>query len=279
MKRFILAVCILTAVVGVFAQRDYYIGVPLHEANVKDSARIVLDILPWNLNGRLDEGKMSRYLEPLKHFLTEHPGFKCNIHLYGVESNEEKNLAFTTYQAKRLGEYFTYEDTLFERNCLNEIIPHGTYNPLFKDIQPDSNNRIYKGRAAFYLRECVIVELIQPKPLHTMAQKSVFTSHPIDAVDMAPSFPGGSAAFFKYLCDRMDYSVVGQSDVVGSVVVEFDIDAFGQVSKPKLTLRLFPALDEQALRIVNEMPRWNPAAKNGLPVACRYRLILYYGLF
>ena len=62
-------------------------------------------------------------------------------------------------------------------------------------------------------------------------------------------------------------------------MVEFDIDAFGQVSKPKLTLRLFPALDEQALRIVNEMPRWNPAAKNGLPVACRYRLILYYGLF
>ena len=65
MKHFILTICILTAVVGAFAQRDYYIGVPLHEANVKDSARIVRDMLPWNLNGRLDEGKMPRYLEPL----------------------------------------------------------------------------------------------------------------------------------------------------------------------------------------------------------------------
>lgn len=65
MKHFILTICILTAVVGAFAQRDYYIGVPFHEANVKDSARIVLDMLPWNLNGRLDEGKMPRYLEPL----------------------------------------------------------------------------------------------------------------------------------------------------------------------------------------------------------------------
>ncbi|MBR5921682.1 MAG: energy transducer TonB [Bacteroidales bacterium] len=46
-----------------------------------------------------------------------------------------------------------------------------------------------------------------------------------------------------------------------------------------LTSPLFPALDEQALRIVNEMPRWNPAAKNGRPVDCRCRLILYYGLF
>ena len=269
----------MAAVVSAFAQRDYYIGVPLHEANVKDSARIVLDMLPWNFNGRLDAGKMPRYLEPLKQFLIEHPGFKCNIHLYGVESNEEKNLAFTTYHAKRLGEYFTYEDTLFDRNYLNGIIPHGTYNPLFKDVQPDSSNRIYKGRAVFYLRECVIVELIQPKPLNKMVQMSVFKSHPIDAVDMAPSFPGGSAAFFKYLCDRMDYSVVGQGNVVGSVVVEFDIDAFGQVSKLVLARRLFPALDEQALRIVNEMPRWNPAAKNGLPVDCRYRLILYYGLY
>jgi len=279
MKRFILTICMLVVVAGAFAQRDYYIGVPLHETNMKDSARIVLDMLPWNLNGRLDAGKMPRYMEPLKHFLIEHPGFKCNIHLYGVESNEEKNLAFTTYQAKRLGEYFTYEDTLFDRNYLNGIIPHGTYNPLFKDVQPDSSNRIYKGRAAFYLRECVIVELIQPKPLHKMVQKSVFTSHPVDTVDREPSFPGGSAAFFKFLYDRIDYSVVGQSNVVGAVVVEFDIDAFGQVNNPKLTRSLFPALDEQALRLVNEMPRWVPATKNGHPVNCRYQLILYYGLF
>jgi hypothetical protein len=233
MKRFILTICMLVAIASAFAQRDYYIGVPLHETNMKDSARIVLDMLPWNLTGRLDAGKMPRYMEPLKHFLIEHPGFKCNIHLYGVESNEEKNLAFTTYQAKRLGEYFTYEDTLFERNCLNGIIPHGTYNLLFKDVQPDSSNRIYKGKAAF----------------------------------------------FKFLYDRMDYSVVGQSNVVGAVVVEFDINTFGQVNNPKLTRSLFPALDEQALRLVNEMPRWDPASKNGHPVNCRYQLILYYGLF
>lgn len=65
MKRFILTICMLVVVAGAFAQRDYYIGVPLHETNMKDSARIVLDMLPWNLNGRLDVGKMPRYMEPL----------------------------------------------------------------------------------------------------------------------------------------------------------------------------------------------------------------------
>ena len=60
MKRFILAICILTAVVSAFAQRDYYIGVPLHEVNVKDSARIVLDILPWNSTSTLSVRSANR---------------------------------------------------------------------------------------------------------------------------------------------------------------------------------------------------------------------------
>lgn len=60
MKRFILAICIMAAVVGTFAQRDYYIGVPLHEANVKDSARIVLDMLPWNSTSTLSVRSANR---------------------------------------------------------------------------------------------------------------------------------------------------------------------------------------------------------------------------
>ena len=132
MKRIIFITWLLSAVAGTFAQRDYYIGIPFHEAYMKDSARIVLDMLPWNPNGRLDEVKMPRYMEPLKQFLAEHPGLKCNIHLYGDVKDEEQNLGYTAYKAKRLQEYFTYVDTLFGREYLNNIVPHSTWNtPLF----------------------------------------------------------------------------------------------------------------------------------------------------
>ena len=162
-----------------YPQRQYYVGVPNHVDYVTDSVRIVLDLLPWNMNGRLLEWEMLRYLEPLKKFLEEHPGHKCNFLLYSSESNEEKNLAYTTYQGKRLSEYFTYVDTLFGQKYLNDIISHRIPNPIFQTLNTDSSERIHKADL-FYLKGCVIVELIQQKPISKGVQKSLFYSIPID---------------------------------------------------------------------------------------------------
>jgi protein TonB len=246
---------------------------------VRDSARVVLDLLPWNANGRLLEQEMPRYLEPLKKFLDEHPGHKCNFLLYSNESNEEHNLRYTTYQGERLSEYFTYVDTLFGQKYLNNIIPHRLPNPLFRALQPDSSERIHKADP-LYLKECVIVELIQQKPISKSVQISVFHSAPADSrvFDVAPVFPGGTEGLYNFLVQRMDYFVVGQSNVVGVVLVEFDIEPDGSVANAELKRSLFPALDEQALRIVKEMPRWQPAFKDGRPVRCRYLIPFYYGM-
>ena len=262
-----------------YPQRQYFVGVPNHADWVRDSARIVLDLLPWNANGRLLEQEMPRYLEPLKKFLDEHPGHKCNFLLYSNESNEEHNLRYTTYQGERLSEYFTYVDTLFGQKYLNNIIPHRLPNPLFRALQPDSSERIHKADP-LYLKECVNVELIQQKPISKSVQISVFQSAPADSrvFDVAPIFPGGTEGLYNFLVQRMDYFVVGQSNVVGVVLVEFDIEPDGSVSNTELKRSLFPALDEQALRIVKEMPRWQPALKDGSPVRCRYLIPFYYGM-
>ena len=236
-----------------YPQRQYYVGVPNHVDYVRDSARIVLDLLPWNANGRLLEQEMPRWLEPLKKFLDEHPGHKCNFLLYSNESNEEHNLRYTTYQGERLSEYFTYVDTLFGQKYLNNIIPHRLPNPLFRALQPDSSERIHKAEP-FYLKECVIVELIQQKPISKSVQISVFHSAPADSrvFDVAPVFPRGTEGLYNFLDQRMDYFVVGQSNVVGVVLVEFDIEPDGSVANAELKRSLFPALDEQMADRVRE---------------------------
>ena len=260
-----------------YPQRQYYIGVPNHVDYVRDSARIVLDLLPWNANGRLLEQEMPRWLEPLNKFLDEHPGHKCNFLLYSNESNEEHNLRYTTYHGELLSEYFTYVDTLFGQKYLNNILPHRLPNPLFRALQPDSSEKIHKAEP-FYLKECVIVELIQQKPISKSVQISVFHSAPADSrvFDVAPVFPRGTEGLYNFLVQRMDYFVVGQSNVVGVVLVEFDIEPDGSVANAELKRSLFPALDEQALRIVKEMPRWQPAFKDGRPVRCHYLIPFYY---
>ena len=124
------------------------------------------------------------------------------------------------------------------------------------------------------------MELIQQKPISKSVQISVFHSAPADSrvFDVAPIFPGGTEGLYNFLVQRMDYFVVGQSNVVGVVLVEFDIEPDGSVSNTELKRSLFPALDEQALRIVKEMPRWQPALKDGSPVRCRYLIPFYYGM-
>ena len=62
----------------------------------------------------------------------------------------------------------------------------------------------------------------------------------------------------------------------GVVQVEFYIEPDGSITSPEIKKGPIPALDEQALKIVSEMPNWQPALKYGHPIRCRYRLPLYY---
>ncbi|MBR4136276.1 MAG: energy transducer TonB [Bacteroidales bacterium] len=277
MKRPLLILLALLTLFSATAQRHYYIGIPFHQGYLKDSTRFVIDCLPWDPNGRLDQKYMPRYLEPLKQFMASHPGYKCNFLLYDLVQDEEKRLAFTTYQAERLKEYFMYIDTLFGQQYLNEIIPHSTDNPLFKDVQPDSSQHIFKWDAS-YMKSSVIIEMIQQYPINKMAMQTAYFTHPCEGsdFDVAPTFPGGMNGLYDYLAQRMDYSVVGQSDINGVVLMEFTIEADGSVTSPEIKVPLFFPLNEQALRIVSEMPRWSPALKDGHPVRSRYQMPMYY---
>lgn len=278
MKKPLLTLFALFFVLCGVAQRNYYIGIPFHQGYLKDSTRFVIDCLPWNMNGRLYEKQMPRYLDPIKQFIASHPGYKCNFLLYTCTSDEEQNLTYTTYQAKRLAEYFTYVDTVFGQLYLNEIIPHSTANPLFKDIQRDSCQRIYRSETDISFKSSVIIEMIQQRPVSKMVIETAYFTHPCEGsdFDVAPTFPGGMNGLYDYLAQRMDYSVVGQSNVIGVVLMEFTIEADGSVTSPEIKVPLFPALNEQAMQIVSEMPRWSPALKDGRPVRCRYQMPMHY---
>lgn len=258
--------------------QQYYIGVPNYDEYVPDSARIVLNPLPWNYDGRLLAEAMPRYLEPLKKFLYEHPWHKCNFLLYSGFSDSEHNMGFTQYQGMNLSYYFTSQDTAFGRKYFNEVVQHPLPNPLFINLQPDSSEKLYQRQIMLSYKSCVIVELIRQKDISKMVQFSVFYAAPSDDsdFDIAPKFPGEIEGLYDFLFQKMDYSVVGQANVSGVVLVEFNIEPDGSITSPEIKKRLFPALDEQALKIVSEMPNWQPALKSGRPIRCRYRLPLYY---
>lgn len=89
-------------------------------------------------------------------------------------------------------------------------------------------------------------------------------------VDEQPEFPGGTEAMNKFLAENL--KVVTDDDVVGRVFVQFVVEKDGTITFPKITKSVHPALDREALRIVNGMPKWTPAKKNGHNVRTLYTL-------
>ena len=103
--------------------------------------------------------------------------------------------------------------------------------------------------------------------------KKVFTGKVYDLVDEMPSFPGGPAELMKWLSSHIQYPAIArESCIQGTVIVAFIVEPDGSVSNAKLVRSVDPYIDQEALRVVRQMPKWNPGKRAGIPVRVRYCL-------
>ena len=82
------------------------------------------------------------------------------------------------------------------------------------------------------------------------------------------SFPGGDASMTDYLKDNMVYpKEAGRKDIQGRVIVSFTVDETGKVTDPDVIRSIHPLLDTEAIRLVKNMPDWEPEKMNGKPIS------------
>ncbi len=82
--------------------------------------------------------------------------------------------------------------------------------------------------------------------------------------DSAPSFPGGEEALATYLSENMKYPKPAlDNGIEGVVTVEFTVKADGSIGQIKIVRMLDPDLEQEAIRLVKQMPAWTPADKGG----------------
>lgn len=98
-------------------------------------------------------------------------------------------------------------------------------------------------------------------------------------IEEQPEFPGGIGALMKYLAASIEYPEKAQkNEVQGRVIVKFIIESDGSISNASILHGISPELDEEALRIVNKMPKWTPGKNNGVAVASNFTLPVYFRL-
>jgi protein TonB len=90
-------------------------------------------------------------------------------------------------------------------------------------------------------------------------------------------FPGGDLEMYKFIEKSKQYTeAMIEEDLKGVVVVSFEIDKNGKVSKVKSGQQ--GRLAQDAVQVIESMPKWEPAKKaNGSMVKSKRVVTIRYG--
>jgi len=76
-----------------------------------------------------------------------------------------------------------------------------------------------------------------------------------------------------YLGNNIKYpQLARESNIQGIVYVSFIVEANGSISNVKLARGIGGGCDDEAVRVVKDMPKWNPGKQRGKPVRVQFNL-------
>lgn len=98
-------------------------------------------------------------------------------------------------------------------------------------------------------------------------------------VEQMPEFAGGEDAIMKFFKSNLKYPTYAKENkIAGNVHVSFIIKEDGSVSDAKIIKGLKGGCDEEALRLVNSLPKWRPGKQGGKPVKISFGLTVPFNL-
>jgi TonB family protein len=93
------------------------------------------------------------------------------------------------------------------------------------------------------------------------------------AVEQEPSPAGGMSAFYNYITRNTSYPKSAKDqDIQGKVFLTFTVEKDGSLSNIKVLRGLSADIDAEAIRVLQNAPKWNPGMQNGRPVRVQYNV-------
>ena len=98
-------------------------------------------------------------------------------------------------------------------------------------------------------------------------------------VESMPTFQGGDAARIKYLNSNIKYPTIArESGIQGRVFVTFVVETDGRVTDVKILRGIGGGCDEEALRVIKNMPKWHPGKQRGKSVRVQFNMPILFKL-
>ena len=97
-----------------------------------------------------------------------------------------------------------------------------------------------------------------------------------EVVEQMPEYPGGMSALQKYLSEKIAGSPM-KGKAGGRVMVGFTVAETGKIKDVRVLQSDEASLNQEAERIVSEMPDWIPGKQRGRPVPVKYTVPIRFG--
>ena len=98
-------------------------------------------------------------------------------------------------------------------------------------------------------------------------------------VEQMPEFPGGDKELYQFIADNLKYPAEAkEKGIKGRVFVNFIVEPDGSVSDIRVLRGIGGGCDEEAVRVVESMPKFKPGIQNGEAVRVSYTVPVNFKL-
>ena len=93
------------------------------------------------------------------------------------------------------------------------------------------------------------------------------------------SFPGGPNSLAQYFQANLIYpEYARENGYEGKIVVGFVVNKNGRITKVRILEGVETSLNQEAIRLIQAMPNWNPGKNNDRPVKTHVSLPIRFAL-
>ncbi len=115
------------------------------------------------------------------------------------------------------------------------------------------------------------------KPVNKTESYPVANTTPPDSVyivvEHMPEFPGGALAMAKWMSENTNYpESAANNGIQGRVYCSFTVEKDGSISNVQVIRSVDPALDEEAKRVLMNLPKFTPGRHKGKVVRVKYSM-------
>lgn len=137
---------------------------------------------------------------------------------------------------------------------------------LMDDTQPMASTADWEAGNVVTTEVEGITNQISPERRQEI-KRMIASEGPLTEADIMPAFPGGQVALKRFLSKQLRYPTeASRTKTQGTVYLRFVIDEEGMVNDPEVMRGIGNGCDEEAIRVLQQMPPWLAGEVSGVKV-------------